>query len=375
MSCGGTCAFDLTLCRNAVSLTQGDRHVCALDGDGAAWCWGQGLFGKLGDGAEQTRTSPVAVTMPPGLTFTAISAGTSNTCALASDGTAWCWGGGSVGKNGNNDVSNKLVPSPVTMPASRTFVRLATGSAHSCAIDDQGKAWCWGSGQNGRLGNGGWNDAMVPTAVTMPSATNFTAITAGEGHSCAISQVSTAYCWGLNSYGQLGNNSITQSLTPVGVSASGVEFTGLHAGYANTCGVASSGAAYCWGLNTSGQIGDGTTTERHVPTAVSRPGGLAYTAITVYATHACATTTSGVLYCWGANDDGQLGRAGAASNVPVQATLAPGAFAVEAGTVGTCAITTPGRLWCWGLNDFGQLGGGPTLGTGPFSTPLPVVSP
>ncbi|PKN45676.1 MAG: RCC1 repeat-containing protein, partial [Deltaproteobacteria bacterium HGW-Deltaproteobacteria-17] len=104
-------------------------------------------------------------------------------------------------------------------------------------------------------------------------------------------------------------------------------------------------------------------------------GGLAYTAITVYATHACATTTSGVLYCWGANDDGQLGRAGAASNVPVQATLAPGAFAVEAGTVGTCAITTPGRLWCWGLNDFGQLGGGPTLGTGPFSTPLPVVSP
>ncbi len=376
LSCNGACGFDTSLCIDAVRLTLGDKHACALDEAGHAYCWGEGLFGKLGDGAQNTSYLPVTVTMPGGVAFVSIHAGTSNTCALATDGTAWCWGHGSVGKNGNNDVSNKLVPSPVTMPANRTFVRLATGATHSCAIDDLGRAWCWGSGQYGKLGNGAWNDAMVPTAVTMPSGgITFSFITAGEGHTCAISQTGAAYCWGLNTNGQLGNNATSNSLIPTGVSASGVEFTVLHAGFHTTCGVASSGAGYCWGRNDVGQVGDGSTVEAHVPTAVSRPGGVSFMSVSVYGVHACATTTAGALYCWGGNDHGQLGRAGAESAIPVLVNLPPGALAVDTGLTFTCAITSPGRLWCWGYNDFGQLGGGTALGIGPFPTPIPVVSP
>ena len=373
VTCGGDCQYDTSSCRDAVALALGDYHACVIDSVGAAWCWGEGTSGRLGDGAGTTAFSPVPVTMPAGVTFTAISAGTVNTCALDATGAAWCWGQGSGGKNGNGSNINQLTPAPVTMPPGRTFVLLDTGSLHSCAIDDLGKGWCWGTGTNGQLGTGGATTAMTPVAVAMPVGVTFTAISAGYGHTCAINTSGVAYCWGLNSSGQLGIGSTTPAMTPTLVPGAG-DLTDLHAGYMSTCAVTGAGGGYCWGEGSAGQLGYGQPNDRTTPTAISL-GGDPLSRISIHSSHACAITLAGRLFCWGNNEFGQLGRTGSSSYTPIQVSFGGTGLFIEAGLKSTCAINAPGRVFCWGSNEFGQLGIGSAQGTGTFSTPIPVEFP
>jgi len=374
VTCGDDCQYDLSSCNEAVALTSGDRHVCAVDMAGAAWCWGEGQFGKLGNGAEAIAYTPTPVTMPAGVSFSTISAGTSNTCALDTTGAAWCWGHGVSGKNGNGQATNKLVPSPVTMPTGRTFVSLATGSLHSCAIDDQGAGWCWGDGSNGKLGNGMASPVMVPALVEMNSAVSFTAISAGYGHTCAIDPAGRGWCWGLNSFGQLGNGNTNPSMLPAPVNQPGGSlFIDIRAGYMTTCAVTENGTSFCWGKGNAGQIGDSQMQDRLVPTAVSNSMDEVF--IDVHSTHACSVSDSSLLRCWGNNEFGQLGRAGSYSTTPTMVSGNLSARVVATSQFGACAIVNSGRLWCWGMNDYGQLGVGSAFGTGFSAVPLPVVSP
>ena len=211
--------------------------------------------------------------MPAGVTFASLVAGTHHTCALGSDNKAYCWGYGSSGQLGNGGTSQKTVPTAVSLPAGVTFTGLAAGSVHTCALGSNGKAYCWGNGGSGRLGNGAATNQSTPTAVSLPAGVTFSGLAAGNLHTCALGSDSKAYCWGNGGSGQLGNGAATNQSTPTAVSlpAGVTSFSGLAAGNVHTCALGSDSKAYCWGSGGSGQLGNGATTNQLTPVPVSEP--------------------------------------------------------------------------------------------------------
>src|SRR5450759_3959508 len=199
-----------------------------------------------------------------------------------------------------------LVAGPV-QPASAPLapVQVVTGGYHTCALAPSGQAYCWGLNTYGELGDNTTTDRSTPIAVQQGVVT-FTSITAGWGHTCGLTSAGAAWCWGYNGNGRLGDNTITLRLTPVAVQQGGVTFTSITAGDSHTCGLTGAGAAYCWGRNDSGPVGDNTTTDRHTPVAVQQ-GGVTFASITSGRWHTCGLTSAGAAYCWGWNVNGQLG--------------------------------------------------------------------
>ena len=313
------------------AIDAGVAHMCAV-ADGKAYCWGSNFIGRLGNNSLTDSAVPVAVdTTGPlaGKTVTAISAGYLHTCAVA-DGRAYCWGDGEYGQLGDGTPPGySLVPVAVNTTgvfapgvlAGKTVTVITAGYLHTCAVAD-GRAYCWGGGEHGRLGNNSLTDSYVPVAVSTAgplAGKTVTAISAGFSHTCAVAD-GKAYCWGWNTYGQLGNNSITDSPVPVAVSTvgplAGKTVTAIDAGSWHTCAVAD-GKAYCWGDNFSGQFGDTTTTGSAVPVAVDTSGVLAHKTVTAIAAggnHTCAVA-DGKAYCWGFNS-GSLGN-NSLTNSPV----------------------------------------------------------
>ncbi len=209
---------------------------------------------------------------------------------------------------------------------------------------------------------------LTGAAQLTVSSIRLIAVTAAVGHACALTDAGAAWCWGSNDLGQLGDGSTAASLAPVPV-AGGLTFTMLSAGAYNTCGLAPDGSAYCWGRNDVGQLGDGSTTNRSTPVAVS--GGRRFAAVTTGVAHACGLTAGGSAYCWGLNYSGQLGNGTTAnSSTPVAVSGGLTFAAVSAGGTHTCGVTTA-AAYCWGENLFGELGDGSTTNR---PTPVPVGS-
>ena len=258
----------------AIAISAGGSHTCALLSNGTVKCWGLNSSGQLGDGTTTSRHTPVSVKTSSTVTLSgvvAISAGTSHTCALLSNGTARCWGAGSYGRLGTNSTANKAYATAVygvttaTAVASR-FASISAGGAHTCARLANGTARCWGDGASGRLGNGSTSNHSTP--VTVSGLTAVAQVSAGGSHSCALLANGTARCWGSGAYGQLGNGSTTSHSTPVTVSGL-AGATSISAGGNHTAATLATGSLRAWGLNSSGQVGDGTTTNRSTPRGVS----------------------------------------------------------------------------------------------------------
>jgi alpha-tubulin suppressor-like RCC1 family protein len=247
----------------------------------------------------------------------------------------------------------------VTFSASASIVARAvsTGYNLACALSQDGDAYCWGSNQYGQLGNGSTIPSSTPVQVA--GGMKFTSIVAGGNlFACGLATTGAAYCWGWNQAGYLGNGSTSNSSTPVPV-AGGLTFASIATGSFNACGLTSSGAAYCWGENAAGQIGDSTTTTRLIPTPVS--GGLTFSSLSLGYRRVCGVTTGGATYCWGSGQ------------VPTTPVLAPGNRTFVTVTVGfshVCGLAADGRAYCWWGNGFGQLGNGTTTGS---ATPVPVA--
>ena len=251
-----------------------------------------------------------------------------------------------------------LVVGPVD-PAAAALppVQVVTGSGHTCALAPSGQTYCWGLNSSGELGDNTTTIRSTPVAVQQ-GAVKFTSLTAGNAHTCGLTSAGAAYCWGNNGSGRLGDNTTTERHTPTAVSG-GLTWSSLSAGASHTCGLTTAGAAYCWGWNNSGRLGDGTTTNRNTPTAVS--GGLTWSSISAGTTHTCGLTTAGVAYCWGYNANGRLG------DVTTTQRLTPTAVSggltwssTSNGDSHTCGLTTAGVAYCWGYNANGRLGDGTT---------------
>ena len=342
-------------------ISAGGYHTCGLVSSGLAYCWGYNLEGQLGTGTTTSYKAPVtAVLGSAGLGFAQISAGDRHTCALTSAGAAYCWGHDNVFQLGDG-VPHGFLTSPVAVGGGHVYAQIRAGDMHTCAVTVSGAGHCWGNNQYGQLGNGtADNIGHIPYAVV--GGLVFAQISAGDGaHSCAVSTEGIGYCWGLNDNGQLGvpvdwiHDQPIEVSQPVG----GLAITQLDGGAAHTCAVTAFGTAYCWGLNAWGQLGDGTTSSGSTPVVV--PGSLTFQGISAGGHHTCGLTTAGEAYCWGYNDSGQLGDGSTNGHLDPTPVGAGHTFVhISAGIEHTCGLTSPGDVYCWGSNAYGQLGDGTT---------------
>jgi alpha-tubulin suppressor-like RCC1 family protein len=231
---------------------------------------------------------------------------------------------------------------------------ITAGARHSCGLTRTGTAYCWGSNTNGQLGDGSLESRTAPVAVAGGHV--FVAISAGDAHTVALTGGGTAYAWGMNQDGRLGDGTMARRTTPVAVSGNHI-FTTISAGYNHTAAVSVSGTAFAWGWNERGRLGDGTTAQRLVPTSVA--GGLTFRSISAGQNHTVAVTPAGVAYAWGWNRYGGLGD-GTTTDRHVPTPVAGGlTFATAAaGDYHTVAITTTGQAYGWGLNEAGMVGDG-----------------
>jgi alpha-tubulin suppressor-like RCC1 family protein len=291
-------------------VSAGYLHSLALDSHGNIYGWGDNVFGQLGNGTTTGSLVPVLVlvTMPAGVTFTQVSAGGEHSVALDSAGDIYAWGHNNLGQLGNGTTTDSHAPELVTMPAGVTFKQVSAGGSHSLALDSDGNAYAWGDNGSGQLGDGLATDSHVPVAVTMPANVTFTQVSAGSAHSLAVGSDGNAYAWGKNGDGQLGNSSITDSHVAVPVSApANVTFTQVSAGRGHSLAVDSNGNSYGWGYNAYGQLGNNSTTDSDAPVLVTLPAGVKFTHVSAGYLHSLALDSNGNIYAWGNNEVGQLG--------------------------------------------------------------------
>src|SRR5450756_149320 len=238
-----------------------------------------------------------------------------------------------------------------------------------------GSAWAWGYNGYGQLGNGTTTNSSTPVAVT--NGTSVTAIAGGGNHSLALTSTGQVLAWGDNAYGELGNASITNSTTPVAVSLpSGTTVTAIAAGYNHSLALTSSGQVLAWGYNGDGELGNGTTTSSSIPVAVSLPSGTTVTAIAGGGQHSLALTSTGQVLAWGYNGDGELGTGNGTTNssIPVAVSLPSGTTvtAIAGGGRHSLALTSTGQVLAWGYNGYGGLGNGTIFQN---NTPVAVSLP
>jgi len=275
------------------SITTGRNHTCALLGTGAAICWGSNLNSQLGDGTTTNRLTPTAVT---GLDsdVTAITGGTRHTCALLATGAVTCWGDNTDGQLGDGTTANRLTPTAVTGLDS-DVTAITAGHNHTCALLATDAVHCWGYNGYGQLGDGTTANRLTPTAVTGLDS-GVTAISASRFHTCALLATGALTCWGWNGYGQLGDGTTANRLTPTAVTGLSSDVTAITAETFHTCALLATGAVRCWGYNGYGQLGDNSTANRATPTAVtgldSGVGATTTTTTTTVAPSTTATTTT-----------------------------------------------------------------------------------
>lgn len=342
----------------ATLIAGGDEFTCQIRGT-SAYCWGDNGNGQLGDSSFSQRLIPTPVA--GGHAFTSITAGLFHACALTATGQAWCWGYGQSGELGDGTSTTSTVPVPVS--GGHAFVQLAAGDGYSCGITAAGAGWCWGQNFTGSLGDGSTTSSPVPVQVT-GNRTFVRIAAAGEfdntaNHTCAIDTGGTAFCWGDNGDGQLGDSTFTGRTSPVAVSG-GLRFSEIAAGGTSACGVTTGGDLYCWG-NLVGQ---------NSPVLV--PGGLKFTQVTMGDFFVCGRTAAG-WRCAGSNSSGQLGDGtGSASTTPVVPSGGLTFTSLGTGSVHTCGITAAGT-YCWGSNSAGQAGVGQPGGL--YLVPTKVSGP
>lgn len=284
-------------------ISAGGQHSIAIDKYGRAWGWGSNGYGQIGENSVSERCTPVSVAGAV-KTFCKISAGSDHSLAIDKYGRVWGWGYGYGAQLGNNLSGISLTPVSVA-GAKKTFCWISAGSVHSLAIDKYGRAWAWGSNDAGQLGNNSLSTALTPVSI-VGSVKTFCKISASANHSVAIDKYGRAWTWGFNSVGQLGNNSTTNCLTPVSVAGVAKTFCKISSGGANCLAIDKYGRVWGWGYNNFGQLGDNSTTNRLTPVSLA---GAAKTFCLISAgdKHCLAIDKNGRAWGWGYNGSGRLG--------------------------------------------------------------------
>jgi len=312
---------------NAVSVSVGKDHACAVLNDGNLMCWGDNGNYQLGLGISDFNVkawSPVGpIDLGSGRTAKAVCCGGGHTCAILDDDTLKCWGGNYQGQLGYGDTTDRNAPEAtavVNLGSGRTAKALSCGHQHTCAILDDDTLKCWGEGDGGRLGYGGTGDRRTPEAtavVNLGSGRTAKAVSTGKEHTCAILDDDTLKCRGKVT----GLSSPTISTSPPSTAVPlGAGVTSVSASMqSTTCATLTNGGLKCWGNNGYYQVGDGTNTNRATPVDVDL--GTSYKMVSVAVSSACAILNDGSMKCWGDNEG--LTTPLSMNNLPVSMTLAP----------------------------------------------------
>ncbi|MCL2788126.1 MAG: Ig-like domain-containing protein [Micrococcales bacterium] len=381
------------------AIAAGAHAGYGLDKEGRIWAWGRNDSGQLGNGTQTDSRWPVLVKAGAGMLprFTAIAAGSAMAYALDEDGHVWAWGDDSNNQLGiGTAIGAVTAPSkwPVRVqPASGvlpSFTAIAAGASTGYALDKDGNVWAWGYNAYGQLGNGVMYNSSSASRVaaagpgTLPA---FSAIAAGGNTGYALDFSGRIWAWGSNSVGQLGNGTTTHATrpglvdaaTPGTLPAFAMIAAGLSSGYA----VDQTGAAWAWGANNYGQLGNGTSANTSRPDLVKSNGGTLPGFVTIAAGDSTgyAVDQGGRIHAWGRNDHGQLGDGtlGGASTWPVAvrgagSTVLPPVKELAAGTSTAYAADKDGRLWSWGYNNYGQLGNGTATDSSSPASVSPTVT-
>ncbi len=341
----------------AREIAAGGRHTCAITVAAATYCWGINAQGQVGSGLPDVNPYPVLVETPASVELVRLSAGRTHTCALSGEGRAYCWG--EAGRPGYNLEFGEV---PVTAAPETRFTTISSRGEHNCAVTRTGSAYCWGNNSHGKLGDGtdevrsdivrvavpsdvrfrqvevskaqscgvaeggalycwGWASGPMPKTFPTPAGTRPIEILVGSNHRCLRTDMGI-YCWGANSSGQLGDGSFQSrfSFAPVhGEPPGGFKY--LSVGPANNCGVSAEGRVYCWGDGTAaGHAQDTDDLRQRLPTEVALPEGIRFIKVTTSSEHACALSDDGKVFCWGENRGGRLGNGDSSgkSILPVQ---------------------------------------------------------
>jgi alpha-tubulin suppressor-like RCC1 family protein len=366
--------------------TGGATHTCLLTGTGTALCWGTGPFGQLGVGSRRIALVPMAVTaasrfasISAGASHTCgvTSEGKVLCWGLNEEGQAGVKSGTLCTAAG---VNYDCTSPPDTIAGLPRMRLVRAGGSFSCGLAADGVAYCWGGNRRGQLGRSTGHAWDPPGPVGASPHPQFHDLAAGQFHACGVTTEGAILCWGWGLYGQLGTTAKTSRCTtgeacadaPAPVDASG-SFSVVTAGAGHTCALGSNGRAFCWGSNTHGQLGIGSTREKApVPAAVA--GGHTFTGLAAGSYFTCGLTETGEVWCWGDNSSGQVGTAADStpgSDVPVRVALDGRALSIGAGDRHACTILEGDRVACWGNDGAGQLGDGQKTETEPPVTVRP----
>ncbi|MGI9627902.1 MAG: RCC1 domain-containing protein [Longimicrobiales bacterium] len=371
---GCSSLIDRSLRRTPIEVTHvtsGQAHSCALTPAGEAHCWGLNSGGQVGSrpfGPTVSLPTPVE-----GRAFASLEAGDQHTCGIAVDGKAYCWGLNVDGQLGiGKAILLSWVPLPVSFPD--PAVAITAGAHHGCLLDRGGRAHCWGLNNLGELGQPPDSTVLPPTPVN--TALRFTKISAGWEHTCGLAEDGSAHCWGSNTFGQLGDGTTTNRDVPIQVVTP--PLTDLSAGTVHTCGVGVDGTAICWGGLASLALGRAAD-EACLLHACTLPGpvdgDIRFDQITAGLAHTCGTADDGRAFCWGTGHSGAIGNCQTTPFWPSpEIVCGDHRFAqVSAGGDHTCGFTSDGEGWCWGANDNFQLGNTffSSFGPRPIASPLP----
>jgi len=360
-----SCESSSCVVLDAVSLSAGGGHACAVHRSGEVFCWGANGRGQLGDGTTAESLTPVLVS---GLDdAVSVSAGSEHTCAVRASGSAVCWGRNDEGQLGGGGRVDSSIP--VAVSGLSSVAEVGAGEVHSCARLESGALRCWGSNDSGQIGDS--TAADRPTPAVVDDITDAVDLSVGHLHSCAARASGAVFCWGDNGSGQLGDGTTTEARSPV--AATGV--TGaieVGSGSSHTCARLGAGELRCWGCDDLGQLGDGAT----VPAgscscvgggsecslgALTVAGALVATGLSAGASHGCAWDAAGAPSCWGDGRQGAIGDGGTEiRHEPTPVTGLTGASVVDGGDGFACAIDGSGAVQCWGRGEGGRLGDGTT---------------
>jgi len=333
------------LASGVIAITVGYAHACALLGSGAVRCWGDNLFGQVGDGSSGNhRTTPVSVA-GLGTNVASVTAGDSLSCALYDNGNVACWGS-YVGDGTSNNRASPTTVIDLEGPVSA----LASGG-HTCALLQSGDVECWGPGQHGQIGDGDSVYRLSPTHVSgLPAPA--VSIAAGSGSTCAALADGTVWCWGLSIAADLDENGVVSQPMPHQVDGFADAVTRVALGGGHACALTSGARMECWGSNLAGQLGDNVDLLHTSPVSVHElPGPVSE--ISSGSLHTCGLI-GGAAYCWGSNEWGQSGFSilQRQSNHPTPVVgLGGGALQIRAGDERSCAVTAQGEVTCWGWGD------------------------
>jgi alpha-tubulin suppressor-like RCC1 family protein len=349
------------------NLTKPPGPIPPLLPSGPALAWGNGAFGRLGANDLVSRSSPVSVV--GGIDdWVQVSAGNYHTAAIRSNGTAWAWGNGTLGRLGDGTITARSSPVSVVGGISN-WIQVASGSNHTVALRSNGTVWAWGSNQFGQLG--AYTISRSSPVTVVGGITDWIQVATGGNHNVALRGDGTAWAWGNGTSGQLGNGTVLNRSRPITVIGGFTDWTSVSAGSGHTVALRANGTAWAWGSNVSGRLGDGTITARSSP--VSVVGGITdWTSISGGIQHSVALREDGTIWAWGRNVEGQLGNntsVSSASPISVVGGITDWT-SVSAGGYHNVALRANGTLWAWGNGTPGQLGNGTVLNS---SSPVSVI--